>query len=63
MNYTGFGRSPTSSLIEETILVPRLNALKFLQWGMEEEVGDGEGLPEWSFQESDPWNGGLAALI
>jgi hypothetical protein len=31
--YTGSGRSPTSSLRDDRVRVPRLNALKFLQWG------------------------------
>ena len=49
--YIGSGRSPTSSLKDDRMCVPRLNALKFLQWGarMVEEVGElklGEGLPE-----------------
>jgi hypothetical protein len=52
MIYTGSGRSPTSSLRDDLARVPRLNALKFLQWGaarMVEEVGELEledGLPE-----------------
>ena len=33
MIYTGLGRSPMSSLREDRVCVPRLNALKFLQWG------------------------------
>jgi hypothetical protein len=32
MIYTGLGWNPTSSLIEDRVRVPRLNALKFLQW-------------------------------
>ena len=41
-----------SSLRDDRVRVPRLNALKFLQWGgarMVEEVGElelGDGLPE-----------------
>ena len=49
--YIGLDRSPMSSLRDDQVRVPRLNALKFLQWGarMVEEVGElelGEGLPE-----------------
>ena len=33
MNYTDSGQSSTSSLREDRVRVPRLNALKFLQWG------------------------------
>ena len=55
--YTGSGRSPTSSLRDDRVRVPRLNALKFLQWGggrMVEEVVEpmlGEGQPEEKLQE------------
>ena len=52
-SYTSLGRSPTSSLRDDRVHVPRLNALKFLQWDggarMVEAVGElelGEGLPE-----------------
>jgi hypothetical protein len=31
--YTSSGRSPTSSLRDDRVHVPYLNALKFLQWG------------------------------
>jgi hypothetical protein len=31
--YIGSGQSPTSSLREDRVRVPRLNTLKFLQWG------------------------------
>ena len=50
--YTGLGWRPTSSFREDRVCVPRLNALKFLQWRgarMVEEVGEpklDEGLPE-----------------
>ena len=50
--YTGLGWSPTSSLRDDRVRVPRLNALKFLQWGgarMVEEDGElelGDGLLE-----------------
>jgi hypothetical protein len=49
--YTGSGRSPTSSLRDDRVHVPRLNTLKFLQWcaRMVKEVGELEledGLPE-----------------
>ena len=50
MIYTGSGRSPTSSLRDDRVHVPRLNAPKFLQWEgvrMVEEVGElelGDGL-------------------
>ena len=40
-SYTGSGQNPTSSLRDDRVRVPRLNALKFLQWGgarMVEEV-------------------------
>ena len=46
-----------SSLRDDRVRVPRLNALKFLQWGcarMVEEVGELElrdGLPEGKLQE------------
>ena len=56
--YTGSGQSPTSSLRDDRVRVPRLNALKFLQWRggarMVEEVGElelGEGLPEGKLRE------------
>ena len=49
-NYTNLGRSPTSSLREDRVRAPLLNALKFLQWGVRMvEVGElelGEGLPK-----------------
>jgi hypothetical protein len=50
-SYIGSGRSPTSSLRDDRVRVPRLNALKFLQWGarMVKEVGElelGDGLSE-----------------
>jgi hypothetical protein len=50
-SYIGLGRSPTSHLRDYRVCAPRLNALKFLQWGarMVEEVGELElrdGLPE-----------------
>ena len=53
---TGLGRSPTSSLRDDRVRVPCLNALKFLQWGckMVKEVGElelGDGLPEGKLQE------------
>jgi hypothetical protein len=55
--YTGSGQSPTSSLRDDRLCVPHLNALKFLQWGArkEEEMKGhmlGEGLPEEKLQES-----------
>jgi hypothetical protein len=48
--YTGSGQSPRSSLRDDQVCIPRLNALKFLQWGckiggrgrrVELELGDG----------------------
>ena len=33
-NYTSSGRSPMSSLREDRVRIPQLNALKFLQWGV-----------------------------
>jgi hypothetical protein len=36
----GFGWRPTSSLRDDRVRVPRLNALKFLQWGCK---NDGRG--------------------
>ena len=50
-----------SSLRDDRVHIPRLNALKFLQWKgarMVEEVGElelGDGLPEGKLQE--PYNG------
>jgi hypothetical protein len=47
--YTGSGWSPTSSLRDDQVCVPRLNALKLLQWGgarmveEEEELELGDG--------------------
>ena len=54
--YTGLGRSPTSSLREDRVRVPRLNALKFLQWGCKNGERDVEpmlveGQPEEKLQE------------
>ena len=55
--YIGSGWSPTSSLRDDRVRVPRLNALKFLQWEgarMVEEVGElelGDGLPLGKLQE------------
>ena len=52
--YTGSGRSPTSSLRDDRVRVPHLNALKFLQWGgatMVEGPMLGEGLLEVKLQE------------
>ena len=51
MIYTVSDQSPTSSLRDDRVRVPRLNALKFLQWGARivEEVGQlelGDGLHE-----------------
>jgi hypothetical protein len=51
--YTGLGWSSMSSLRDDQVRVPRLNALKFLQWGtrMVEEVRKldlGDRLPEGS---------------
>ena len=52
-----FRRSPTSSLRDDRVRVPRLNALKFLQWGgarMMKGMEDpmlGEGLPKGKLQE------------
>ena len=42
MIYTGSGQSPTSSLRDDRVRVPRLNAMNFLQWGARivEEVGE-----------------------
>jgi hypothetical protein len=66
--YTGLGQSPMSSLRDDRVRVPYLNALKFLQWGcknggrgrrMELELED--GLNE-SFESLMPWKGALAAL-
>ena len=53
---TSLGWSPTSSLRDDRVRVPRLNALKFLQWGarMVEEVGElelGDRLSEGKLQE------------
>ena len=54
--YTGSGRSPTSSLRDDRVRVPCLNALKFLQWRgarMVVEIGDlelGDGMPEGKLQ-------------
>ena len=50
--YTGLGWRPTSSFREDRVCVPRLNALKFLQWRgarMVKEVAElelGDGLPK-----------------
>ena len=50
--YIGSGRSPTSSLRDDRVRIPRLNALRFFTMGvarMVEEVGELEledGLPE-----------------
>ena len=50
--YTGLGQSPMSSLRDDRVRVPRLNALKFLQWGVQERCKEveepklGGGLPE-----------------
>ena len=50
--YTSSGWSPTFSLRDDRVCVPRLNALKFFYNGgarMVEEVGElelGDGLPE-----------------
>ena len=55
--YTSLDRSPTSSLRDDRVRVPRLNALKFLQWGGARMVKEmegpmlGEGLPEEKLQE------------
>ena len=55
--YTSLGQSPTSSLRDDEVRVPRVNTLKFLQWGgarMVEEVGElelGDGLPKGKLQE------------
>ena len=39
--YTGSGQSPMFSLRDDGVCVPRLNALKFLQWGYKNgERGD-----------------------
>jgi hypothetical protein len=49
--YTGSGRSPTSCLKDDRVCVPRLDALKFLQWGgarMVEGVGDGARARRWT---------------
>ena len=57
MIYTASGQSPMSSLRDDRVRVPRLNALNFFQWGgarMVEEVGDlelGDGLPKGKLQE------------
>ena len=62
--YTGLGWSPTSSLRDDRVRVPRLNALKFLQWGakMVKEVVEpmlDEGQTEEKLQEPYcyGWNG------
>ena len=58
MIYTGSDRSPTSSLRDDRVRVPRLNTLKFLQWRgtrMVEEIGElelGDELPEGKLQVS-----------
>ena len=36
-DYTGLGQIPTSSLTKDRVHVTRLNALKFLHWGLQEE--------------------------
>ena len=58
MIYTGSGRSPTSSLRDDRVRVPRLNVQKFLQWGARivEEVGElelGKGYPKESFESKE----------
>ena len=54
--YTGSGRSFMSSLRDDRVRVPCLNALKFLEWGArmveEKEVLElGDGLPGEMLQE------------
>ena len=57
MIYTGLAQSPMSSLRDDRVCVPRLNALKFLQQGgaimVEGMEGPmlGKGLPEEKHQE------------
>ena len=65
MIYIGLGWSPMSSLRDDRVRFPRLNAMKFLQWGgarMVKEVVEpmlDEGQPEEKLQEPYcyGWNG------
>ena len=57
MIYTASGQSPMSSLRDDRVRVPRLNALKFLQWGGAKMAKEAvkpmldEGQPEEKLQE------------